>query len=118
MRGGRQEKVGEAGGRRVAPFAVACAATFGGLALVVGAGLAPHGDGRVVAVFPPWWSQARALRAAASAGRVAGVGDMRNVVLLKGESAGLERRASAAGALLLLDPTAAVGCVRVAEVQT
>jgi hypothetical protein len=109
--GGARHGQGEESARHGAgPYLAACAAILGGLALVVVAGLGPHGDGRVVAVFPPWWSQARALRAAASVGLVGAVGGVRNVILIKGDSAGLERRANAAGALLLLDPIASIGC--------
>jgi hypothetical protein len=115
MGGGRHRLKGGRARQGFAPLLTACAATLGGLALVVGAGLAPHGNGRLVAVFPPWWSQARALRAAASVGLVAAVGGVRNVVLIKGDSAGLERRATDAGALLLLDPVASFGCAQYSE---
>lgn len=118
MGGAQRERVEQRGGHRAPSILAACAATAGGLALVIGAGLAPHGNGRVVAVFPPWWSEARAMNAAGSAGSVAAVGGFRNVVLIRSDSAGLEQRASAAGALLLLDPAAAIGCARKAVIRS
>ncbi|MGC9271110.1 hypothetical protein [Acidiphilium sp.] len=69
--------------------------------------MAPPAQGPVAAVFPPWWSGARALQAAASAGAVLRFGGYRFVVVaLPRRRVMLER----AGAWVLLDPLASGIC--------
>jgi hypothetical protein len=63
----------------------------------------------VAAVFPPWWAADRALGAAASAGRLAAVGAVPWVIVVRGDG-DVASHLRAAGALLLLDPRAALGC--------
>ncbi|RYC30866.1 hypothetical protein D3273_16915 [Lichenibacterium minor] len=63
---------------------------------------APRVD-QIAAVFPPWWSPARAAAAAAGAGSVAGMGAWRSVVIVRGDAAGLALRLRRSGALLTLD---------------
>lgn len=75
----------------------------------------PRTPGRVAAVFPPWWSPAQAVGAAASAGDVAGVGAVPFIVVMRGPPATLAQRARSAGALLLLDPALAGACARPAS---
>lgn len=75
----------------------------------------PRTPGRVAAVFPPWWSAARIVGAAASAGDIAGAGGAPFVVILRGDPANLAERAKSAGAVLLLDPALAGACARPQE---
>jgi len=58
----------------------------------------------VAAVFPPWWSSARAIESAATAGAVAGVGAFRFVVILAPITPAYEARLTRAGAWLIIDP--------------
>lgn len=81
-----------------------------GLAVVIVIGAAPRQADRAAAVFPPWWSEARVVAAAASAGDIASRGGAANIVLVRGDPATLRSRLRAAGALLLLDPQAAGFC--------
>jgi len=71
-----------------------------GLAAAVSA--APTDPSRVAAIFPPWWSQARSVAAAASAGDILGVGGAPFVVIVHGDPITLTRRAQTAGALFVL----------------
>ncbi len=77
-------------------------------------GLAEPTSGPLAAVFPPWWSSARVLEAAASAGRIVGVGAAPFVVIVAAEPGGRpdhdSLRLHAAGAWLLLDPQYLGGC--------
>ncbi len=58
-------------------------------------------DGRLVAaLFPPWWSSAHVLRAAAGAGDVLGFGRLPSIVVIHADQAGLPARALAHGAIL------------------
>ncbi|PIB90845.1 hypothetical protein [Caulobacter sp. FWC2] len=77
----------------------------------------PRTPGRVAAVFPPWWSPARVIGAAGSAGDIAGVGAVPFIVILRASSdtktpADLSQRARSAGALALFDPALAGACAR------
>ena len=64
--------------------------------LVEGAPTGPH---LVAAMFPPWWTPAHVLRAAAGSGDVLGFGGLRSIVVLHADGAGLPARAMAHGAL-------------------
>ncbi len=100
--------------RRIAAVAgpVALAALGAGLSLfaAVAVEAQPRTPGRIAAVFPPWWSPAKVVGAAASAGDLSGVGGVPFIVILRGDPADLEQRARAAGAVLLLDPALAGAC--------
>ncbi|MEF2554577.1 hypothetical protein VQ042_25360 [Aurantimonas sp. A2-1-M11] len=63
----------------------------------------------VAAFFPPWWSQARVIRAAASAGSLLDVGQWSSVAVFAFSDAGLIHRLRDAGAILLVD-AATIGC--------
>jgi hypothetical protein len=104
-----------AGGAQRATSAVglvlACgAAILATLGATVAAGAAPRDPARVAAVFPPWWTSAQTVSAAASAGQIAGAGGAPFILILRGEPDALEPRLRAAGAWLLLDPDAAGQC--------
>lgn len=90
--------------------ALAATASLFGLGVVVLAGLGPREAGSAAAIFPPWWSQARVIEAAASAGDIVSRGGAGDVVLVRGDPATLRTRLRAAGALLLLDPQTAGLC--------
>jgi hypothetical protein len=75
----------------------------------------PRTPGRVAAVFPPWWSPAQVIGAAATAGAISGVGAVPFIVILRGDPADLSQRVRSAGALVLLDPALAGACARPAS---
>lgn len=84
-----------------------------GLAPAAILGAQPRDPARAAAVFPPWWSQARALAAADRAGDVAGVGALSPIVIIAAP-AGRERDFASAlrreGAWLVIDPGFAGPC--------
>jgi hypothetical protein len=67
------------------------------------------GSRSVAAFFPPWWSQARVIRSAASAGSLLDVGGWSSVAVFAFSDADLARRLRDAGAILLVD-AATIGC--------
>ncbi|AAK24810.1 hypothetical protein CC_2846 [Caulobacter vibrioides CB15] len=75
----------------------------------------PRTPGRVAAVFPPWWDDARVVASAGTAGDIAGAGGASFIVILRGDPATLNQRARTAGAWLLLDPALAGACARPAS---
>ena len=75
----------------------------------VEAGVAANAQA-VAAVFPPWWSAAKVLAAAAEAGEVVDVGASPAVLIVRSQQPGLQGRLRAAGAILLLDPRGAGAC--------
>lgn len=77
--------------------------------LVVLSSSLPRSD-KVAAVFPPWWSAARALSAAAGAGRIVALGHFPSVLIVHGDPARLARRLREAGALLVVDSFLSAGC--------
>jgi hypothetical protein len=89
--------------------AVCLALALGSLGPVAMIAARPADPGMVAAVFPPWWSTARILAAAATAGRLTAVGRWSSVVVVRGDEYAAARLKSA-GALLLIDPRAAIGC--------
>jgi hypothetical protein len=94
-------------GTRIACAFTLAAAAIAPLGVACLCALAPPPAGPVAAVFPPWWSGARAFAAAAAAGPVARIGAFGFIVI----AAPAERsRLRAAGAWLLLDPRAAGAC--------
>lgn len=86
---------------------------FGATVSVVDA--QPRTPGRVAAVFPPWWDDARVVASAGTAGDIAGAGGASFIVILRGDPATLNQRARTAGAWLLLDPALAGACARPAS---
>jgi hypothetical protein len=84
---------------------VACLGGFGLFAAL----MSGPGSGPVAAIFPPWWTEARALEAAARAGPVLRIG-MANIVLVLPDAANGRSRLWRAGAWLLLTPRGFAGC--------
>lgn len=70
---------------------------------------APRADA-VAAVFPPWWTQQRAIKAAVGAGEVLGAGGAGFVVIVRAPSRAARQQLHRAGALALLDPTGFAPC--------
>jgi hypothetical protein len=92
-------------------------AAVAGVAMLVAAavgGLAPdrNATGPVAAIFPPWWS-ARDVMAGLSRTDAAILreGFSASIILASSPMPGLADRLRAAGALLVLDPQAAAGCL-------
>ena len=81
-----------------------------GLAAAVAVQYRPDRADLATVVFPPWWSDRAAVAAAASAGDVLAVGGFARAVAVRSEAPGLERRARAAGAILVLRGTTAGLC--------
>lgn len=83
--------------------------------IVAGAGslAAVDGAGRpVAAVFPPWWDGSRALAEVTGAGgRPLRLGLVPSVVVAIDAEPGLIDRLYAAGAIAVLDPIVASGCL-------
>jgi hypothetical protein len=78
--------------------------------MAMSATAAPTGATRVAAVFPPWWSSARAMGAAATAGEIAGAGAHPSILIVSSGTPGLSRRLHDAGAIVLLSPGLAGLC--------
>lgn len=92
----------------LAPPATLCA--FGLLAALVPL-CAPPPSGPVAALFPPWWSTARAVIAGAEAGPVIRIGGLGAVVVIAAGDDAARHRLRASGAWLLLDPQRIGGCL-------
>jgi len=71
---------------------------------------APADDGAAVAVFPPWWSAARAFAAAGGTAEILDGGAFPFVLIVKSQRPGLHARLRDAGALLILNPLGAGPC--------
>lgn len=96
--------------RTVGPLVATTLAIISGLFAAVAVNAAPRDPERIAAVFPPWWTSAQAVTAAASAGDIAAVGGAPFILILRGDATDLARRARSAGALLILDPDLAGVC--------
>jgi hypothetical protein len=96
-------------------IALTCLAVIG-MSLVPAALIAcrPADPRSVAAVFPPWWPPARAFSAASASGRLAAVATVPWIVVVRGD-VHLPSQLRASGALLLLDPKAALGCTAVPQ---
>jgi len=81
----------------------------GSLAPVAVIAARPADPSAVAAIFPPWWPPARIMAAAGTAGRLTALGRWSSVVVVRGDASSPARLKSA-GALLLIDPRAAIGC--------
>lgn len=88
--------------------------TFIGLAGLLAVLAAPTaGDPQsAAALFPPWWSPARAFAAAGSAGEVARIGAFSSILIVHSREPALADRLRKAGALLILDPVQLALCER------
>ncbi|MFX4219952.1 MAG: hypothetical protein ACMVO3_02600 [Thalassobaculum sp.] len=95
-------------------------ATLAGAAMLVAAtvgGLAPDADGTgpVAAVFPPWWSTRDVMAGLARTdAAILREGFSSSIILASSPTPGLADRLRAAGAILVLDPQAAAGCLGLA----
>lgn len=97
--------------RRVLERSFAALATaFATLFMTMSAAAAPVDADRVAAIFPPWWSGARSVDAAASAGDLAGAGAHRSILIVSSSTPGLNDRLRRAGALFVLSPGLAGLC--------
>ena len=94
--------------RTWAPAALLLALAGGSALVVEGAPTDPH---LVAALFPPWWTPAHVLRAAAGSGDVLGFGGWRSIVVLHADRAGLPARAMAHGALFTFARTRQGLCI-------
>jgi len=72
--------------------------------------MAPRDPHRVAAIFPPWWSAERSLSAAGAGGSILRQGAWSWIVIVAGQGDDVAPMLHAAGALLLVDPTAAGIC--------
>ena len=91
-----------------APAALLLTLMAGSALFVEGSPADPH---LVAALFPPWWTPAHVLRAAAGAGDVLGFGGAPSVVVLHADHDGLAARATAQGALVTFARTRRGLCV-------
>ena len=76
---------------------------------------APGRPDAMAAVYPPWWSPARAAASAAAAGDLQAVGGAATILVVRSDRPGLGRRLRESGALLLIDSRLASFCVAPAE---
>lgn len=79
------------------------------LATVV-VGLQPKDPAEAAGVFPIWWSQVRALDAAARAGEVVAVGAAPFIVVTRSRTGNAAAALRAQGAWLTIDPGLAAAC--------
>lgn len=86
------------------------AIALAGLAAAVAVGLRPQDPREAAAVFPPWWSQARAANAAAVAGNIVAVGVAPFVVVARSDTPDIAAALRAQGAWLVIDPGLAAAC--------
>ena len=89
------------------PIALAVLSLAGALAAMARAPL----TGPVAMVFPPWWSAAQTIRAAASAGPVIRLGAVNFVAIVAPANAQERALLHHAGAWFLLDPIVVTGCL-------
>jgi hypothetical protein len=89
-------------GHGLGSIAVTAFAILASLAAAVVADATATDPSRVALVFPPWWSEARAVSVAASAGDILGVGGVPFVVIVHRDPTTVARHARAVGALFVL----------------
>jgi hypothetical protein len=80
------------------------------LAAAASLGMQPQDDQEAAAVFPVWWSQGRAVDAAARAGAIVAVGAAPFVVVARSETSDIAAALKAEGAWLIIDPGLAAAC--------
>ena len=83
---------------------------IGSLVGVAAMTLQRSGPGPMAALFPPWWSAARSVLAAAGAGSILSAGALPFVVMIAPEDTGSYDRLREAGAWAILDPQRLTGC--------
>jgi hypothetical protein len=92
-------------------FAAMALASFGGLSVAAFAQFAPGDSGRLVALYPPWWSLERALAAAAQSAPVAGA--YGHAVGVVARRPGVARALRRGGAWFVADGAAFPACFSV-----
>ena len=88
-------------------------AVFVGVASLFAAatlGLRPADAREAAGVFPFWWSEARAISAAANAGQIVAVGAAPFVVIARTDTPNVAQALRAQGAWLVIDPGLAAAC--------
>lgn len=91
-------------------LALAGAAGLASSVLVFAVAAAPADPREAAGVFPPWWSTAQALDAAARAGAVLAVGAVPFIVIVRDPAGQAPARLRAAGALFSLDAHGLAAC--------
>ncbi|WP_271067963.1 hypothetical protein [Caulobacter sp. NIBR1757] len=76
---------------------------------------APGRPDAMAAVYPPWWSPARAAASAATAGDLQAVGGSATILVVRSDRPGLGGRLRESGALFLIDSRLASFCLTPAE---
>ena len=94
--------------RNWVPAALLLAVVGGSAIATEGAPTDPH---LIAALYPPWWTPAHVLQAAAGAGDVLGFGGLRSIVVLHADQSGLQARAMAHGAILTFARTRQGLCI-------
>jgi hypothetical protein len=80
-----------------------------GLVITVATHSSPAGVS-AAAIFPPWWSGAKAFEAAATSGQITRLGAFPFVVVVRSDDPGLVSRLKSAGAIFVLDPVQLALC--------
>jgi len=87
---------------------------LGALALSTAAVLtlaaAPGRADAMAAVYPPWWTPARAAASASAEGELQAVGAAATILVVRSDRPALARRLRASGALILIDSRLASFC--------
>jgi hypothetical protein len=94
----------------IGPILVVALAIVTSFAPAAAVNATPSDPSRVAMVFPPWWSAAHAVTAAASAGEILGVGGVPFVVIVHCDPKNAARRARSVGALFILGADARSLC--------
>jgi len=94
---------------RTFPILLCIAISLLGIAGSIGAAI-PGDSSEVAAIFPPWWSAARAFAAAGDAGDIVSSGSLPFILIVQSQQPGLGTRLQAAGAIVVLRPLALGGC--------
>lgn len=96
--------------RLVERSCIALGAACATLIMAMSAVAAPAQADRVAVIFPPWWTNARIIDAAASAGDIAGAGAHPSILIVASHTPGLGGRLRKAGAVALFSPGLAGQC--------
>lgn len=83
---------------------------LGSLAAAMSLSMRAPSEGPVALVFPPWWSEARSLAAAAEEGALVRLGALPFIVVVSPRGHGAGRPQAARAAWLALDPAGLGGC--------
>lgn len=79
-------------------------------AAVLALAVAPGRADAMAAVYPPWWTPARAAASAAAEGELQAVGGLATILIIRSDRPDLADRLRASGALLLIDSRLASFC--------